>query len=284
MRDWRDFEEVLAAVVRAGLEEDAVAGDAATAALPPGGPQERRAVLAARSRMVMCGWRAVEEVFRAMGSPVGIGRTVPDGSEAPAGSVLGTLAGRTGALLRGERLLLNLVSRLSGIATSTRELVDLVEGTGVEVLDTRKTTPGMRALERYAVRCGGGVNHRFDLASMAMFKDNHWTAAGGIRGISEAVRTARAAGVEVEIEIDSPDLLGPVMDLRPGRILLDNMSPGAVRAAVEAAAGSGIYLEASGGIRPSNARAFAETGVDGISAGWITHSAPAADVALDWEA
>jgi nicotinate-nucleotide pyrophosphorylase (carboxylating) len=284
MTDWRDFEAVLAGVVKAGLEEDAVAGDAATAALPRGGSLARRAVLAARSRMVMCGWRAVEEVFRAMGSPVGIERSVPDGSEAPPGAVLGVLSGRADALLGGERLLLNLVSRLSGIATSTRELVALVEGTGVEVLDTRKTTPGMRALERYAVRCGGGVNHRFDLASMAMFKDNHWTAAGGIRGISEAVRTAREAGLAVEIEIDSADLLRPVMDLHPQRILLDNMSPAAVGAAAAAATGSGIYLEASGGIRPSNARAYAETGVDGISAGWITHSAPAADVALDWEA
>jgi len=162
--------------------------------------------------------------------------------------------------------------------------VDAVAGAGVEILDTRKTTPGLRALERYAVRCGGGVNHRFDLCEMAMFKDNHWIAAGGLVGLSDAVSAARAAGVPVEVEIDSLEQLHPVIGMHPDRILLDNMNPATVAEAVRAARGSGIYMEASGGISLETVRAMAETGVDGISTGCLTHSAPAADISLDWEA
>lgn len=243
-----------------------------------------RAVAVARSELVLCGWMLVEKVFSMLGGGVAMTSAACDGELLGGGAPAGVLEGPCGTLLRGERTALNLLNRLSGIASLTRKFVESVRGTGVEILDTRKTTPGLRSLERYAVRCGGGRNHRFDLRVMAMFKDNHWIAAGGLEGIAEAVRAARSLGVPVEVEIDRPEQLEPVLEMRPERILLDNMGPEAVRAAVQRAKGCGIYLEASGGINLCTVRAMAETGVDGISIGILTHSAPSADISLDWEA
>lgn len=282
--DWKDFAAVAADAVARGLEEDCADRDAATAALGRSAAAPSCAVAVARSRVVLCGWMLVEKVFDSLGGEVEVTRLAEEGCALDRGARAGIIRGPAGVLLRGERTALNLLNRLSGIATLTRKFVDAVAGTGVEILDTRKTTPGLRALERYAVRCGGGVNHRFDLCEMAMFKDNHWIAAGGLVGLSDAVSAARAAGVPVEVEIDSLEQLHPVIGMHPDRILLDNMNPATVAEAVRAARGSGIYMEASGGISLETVRAMAETGVDGISTGCLTHSAPAADISLDWEA
>lgn len=280
--DWRDFDSVLERCVTDGLEEDSAFRDAATEALGLLADSHAAASVVAREDLVICGWQAVESVFLRL-TGVSVERIAPEGSRMRAGDRAGRVAGPLGSLLRGERLALNLLCRLSGIATLTRRFVEEAAGTGVEILDTRKTTPGMRALERYAVRCGGGVNHRFDLASMAMFKDNHVSAAGGPEALSEPVRRARLAGVPVEIEVDSLDQLDAVLRLGPDRILLDNLPPAAVAEAVRRAAGR-CYLEASGGITVENVGLYARTGVNGVSIGALTHSAPAADFAMDWEA
>ena len=191
-------------------------------------------------------------------------------------------------LLTGERVALNFVGHLSGIATATRALVDAVAGTGAAIVDTRKTTPGLRALEKYAVRCGGGANHRFGLDDAVLIKDNHLVAAGGV---AEAIRRARArAGhmVKVECEVKNLAELEQALTEPVNALLLDNMSPEELRAAVARvrAANSAtgrVLTEASGGITLATVRAVAETGVDLISVGWITHSAPCLDVALDFE-
>lgn len=282
MTDWRDFDAVLDRCVTDGLDEDAALRDAATEALGPLADTPAAASVVARRDLVLCGWRAVESVYLRL-TGVSVERIAPEGLRMRAGDRAGRVAGPLGSLLRGERLALNLLCRLSGIATLTRRFVEEVAETGVEILDTRKTTPGMRSLERYAVRCGGGVNHRFDLASMAMFKDNHVAAAGGPEALAEAVLRARRSGVPVEIEVDSLDQLGAVLHLDPDRILLDNMPPGEVAEAVRRAAGR-CYIEASGGVTAENAALYARTGVNGISIGALTHSAPAADLAMDWEA
>ncbi len=283
MTDWRDVESVLRDAVSRGLDEDAAFSDSAVEALGANASRRARAAAVARGKLVLCGWRAVEMVFETLGGGVDASRSVADGEAVERGCRIGILSGPAGILLRGERTALNILNRMSGIATATRLLVEAVEGTGAEILDTRKTTPGLRALERYAVRCGGGRNHRFDLHEMAMFKDNHWLAAGSPEALAEAVSSARSAGIPVEVEIDSLDQLDPVLGMHPGRVLLDNMSVAAMSEAVRRARGSGIYMEASGGISLATARDAAGTGVDGISTGSITHSAPAADISLDWE-
>jgi nicotinate-nucleotide pyrophosphorylase (carboxylating) len=172
---------------------------------------------------------------------------------------------------------------MCGVATLTRRFVEAVSGTGVEILDTRKTTPAHRALQRYAVRVGGGVNHRFALSEMAMLKDNHLAAAGGAENLDVLVRAVRARGSRVEVEVDGLDELQRTLPLLPDRILLDNMPPADLARAVEMAAKSSCYMEASGGVSLENVRRVAETGVDGISIGALTHSAPAADLGMDWE-
>ncbi len=280
--DWSDFESVALDTALRGLAEDGASRDAATDSLGEQAMSPRKALAVSRSRLVLCGWRFVEIVYGLLGG-VEVERAVGDGTVVPPGTVLGSVRGPGGVLLRGERLALNVLARLSGIATATRVAVDAVAGTGTEILDTRKTTPGMRALERYAVRCGGGVNHRFDLVEMAMFKDNHRMAAGGAAALAPAVARARLLGVPVEIEVDCMEQLEAVLPLSPDRILLDNMDPALAGSAVAACRGSGAYVEASGGIHASNARLYAEAGVDGISLGSITHSAPASDIAFDWE-
>ncbi len=282
MTDWRDLDGVLERCVSDGLEEDAALHDAATGALGALSCSPAVASVVAREDLVLCGWRAVESVYLRFPG-VSVERMAQDGSRMSPGERAGRVAGPLGALLRGERLALNLLCRLSGVATQTRRFVEAVAGTGVEVLDTRKTTPGMRVLERYAVRCGGGANHRFDLASMAMFKDNHVAAAGGPAALAEAVRRARESGVPVEIEVDSLDQMEAVLGLHPDRVLLDNMPPETVAEAVRRVAGR-CYVEASGGITVENAGLYAGAGVNGVSIGALTHSAPAADLAMDWEA
>jgi nicotinate-nucleotide pyrophosphorylase (carboxylating) len=284
---WEQRSEVGDFLVRCALEEDAARRDAATAALGSSGLRTHVASAVAREDLAVCGWFLVEAVYRILGEECGFAaalteQLLPDGTSASAGSVIGTVTGPADSLLRGERVAVNMLSRLSGIATLTRRYVQAVEGTGVEILDTRKTTPCHRALDRYAVRTGGGVNHRFDLAVMAMIKDNHLAAAGGTGALPGLMTTLRDAGLPVEIEVDSLEQLERVLPLRPDRVLLDNMAPDLLRLAVSMAADSGCYMEASGGVSLGSVREIACTGVHGISSGALTHSAAWADIGLDW--
>lgn len=204
----------------------------------------------------------------------------PDGADAAPGAILARADGNARAVLAAERTGLNLLGRLSGIATLTRAYVRLVEGTGATIVDTRKTTPGLRALEKYAVRCGGGVNHRFGLDDAILIKDNHVAACGGV---GEAVRRARAhAGhlVKVEVEVDGLDQLDEALKHGPDVVMLDNFSLDDLKTAVRLAKGRAV-LEASGGVNLTTVRAIAETGVDVISVGALTHSAPVLDIGLD---
>lgn len=206
----------------------------------------------------------------------------PDGSDVMPGAILARAEGNARAVLAAERTGLNLLGRLSGIATLTRSYVRLVEGTGATIVDTRKTTPGLRALEKYAVRCGGGVNHRFGLDDAILIKDNHVAACGGV---GEAVRRARAhAGhlVKVEVEVDGLDQLEEALKHGPDVVMLDNFSLDDLKTAVRLAKGRAV-LEASGGVNLTTVRAIAETGVDVISVGALTHSAPVLDIGLDAE-
>ena len=204
----------------------------------------------------------------------------PDGFDAALGAILARAEGNARAVLAAERTGLNLLGRLSGIATLTRTFVRLVEGTDATIVDTRKTTPGLRALEKYAVRCGGGVNHRFGLDDAILIKDNHVAACGGV---GEAVRRARAhAGhlVKVEVEVDGLDQLEEALKHGPDVVMLDNFSLADLATAVALAKGRAV-LEASGGVNLTTVRAIAETGVDVISVGALTHSAPVLDIGLD---
>lgn len=204
----------------------------------------------------------------------------PDGADAAPGAILARAEGNARAVLAAERTGLNLLGRLSGIATLTRAYVRLVEGTSATIVDTRKTTPGLRALEKYAVRCGGGVNHRFGLDDAILIKDNHVAACGGV---GEAVRRARAhAGhlVKVEVEVDGLDQLEEALKHGPDVVMLDNFSLDDLKTAVRLAKGRAV-LEASGGVNLTTVRAIAETGVDVISVGALTHSAPVLDIGLD---
>jgi len=210
---------------------------------------------------------------------------VEDGARVEPGTVLFTASGRVRDLLTSERTALNLLSHLSGIATVTRRWVDAVEGTGAKIRDTRKTTPGLRRLEKYAVRCGGGVNHRMSLSDAAMVKDNHVVAAGGVIAAFDAVRK-RWPDLPIEVEVDSLDQLLPAVDAGVELVLLDNFTPERMRAAVLLVGRNEPYgrtrLEASGGLTLDQARAAAETGVDYLSVGALTHSAPILDVGCDF--
>jgi len=241
-----------------------------------------RATLVARAAGVIAGLPLVGEVFARLDDRVVCEAGARDGERVGAGAPLARLRGPARALLAGERVALNLVGRLSGVATATRELVDLVAGTRAAIADTRKTTPGLRALEKYAVRCGGGRNHRFGLDDAVLIKDNHVAAVGSV---GEAIRRARASAghlVKIEAEIQRLDQLDEAIAAGADVVMLDNFELEAIRQAVRRAAGR-VVLEASGGVTRETVRAIAESGVDLISVGWITHSAPALDVALDFE-
>jgi nicotinate-nucleotide pyrophosphorylase (carboxylating) len=221
-------------------------------------------------------------VFELVDAQVATGALVTDGEVVDSGTELGSVAGPTRSILAGERVALNLLGHLSGIATATRELVDLVDGTGATILDTRKTTPLWRVLEKAAVAAGGGSNHRFGLYDAILIKDNHVRAVGSV---GDAVARARASvgpAVKVEVEIESVRDLEAAIQAGADVVMLDNMGPARLRTCVARARGR-CLLEASGGITKRNVRAVAETGVDFISVGWITHSAPALDVALDFD-
>ena len=237
-------------------------------------------VFAARQDGRVAGLSCARLALAAMDSTATFEVVTPDGADCAPGTALARAEGNARAVLAAERTGLNLLGRLSGIATLTRAYVRLVEGTGATIVDTRKTTPGLRALEKYAVRCGGGINHRFGLDDAILIKDNHVAACGGV---GEAVRRARAfAGhlVKVEVEVDGLDQLEDALRHRPDVVMLDNFSLDDLRTAVALANGRAV-LEASGGVNLTTVRAIAETGVDVISVGALTHSAPVLDIGLD---
>ncbi|HTT85000.1 MAG TPA: carboxylating nicotinate-nucleotide diphosphorylase [Rhizomicrobium sp.] len=268
-------------IVRRALEEDlGRAGDITSDLIVPP-DQTASARLVARAPGTIAGLSCAECAFRLVDATVRLDAVVHDGARVTAGEIISVVAGRTRALLGAERVALNFLGHLSGIATATRELVDAVSGTKARIVCTRKTTPGLRVIEKYAVRCGGGFNHRFGLDDAVLIKDNHIAAAGGIGPAVERVRRGLGHMVGIEVEVDTLDQLDEALALDVRTILLDNMTPAELAKAVQRAHGRAV-LEASGGVTLATVRAIAETGVDCISSGAITHSARNLDVALDF--
>ena len=262
------------------LAEDlGTAGDVTSAATIPA-DQRFAAVMASRQDIVVAGLDIAAALFRKLDPDVRIEPMCADGDRVAAGGELMRLSGKARAMLTAERSALNTVQHLSGIATLTRRYVDAIAGTSATLIDTRKTIPGLRVLEKYAVRMGGAKNHRMRLDDGVLIKDNHVAACGGV---AEAVRRAKAAntGLQVQVEVDALEQIEPALAAGADRLLLDNMPPPVLCEAVALVAGR-VPLEASGGVTLETIRAIAETGVDFVSAGRITQSAPAVDIGLDY--
>ena len=274
--------EIDAAVTRALAEDLGRAGDITSiATIPENTPA--RAVVVARKAGVISGLPLVAATFTKLAPEIAIVANARDGANVEAKTTLMTVTGPARAVLAAERVALNFLGHLSGVATATHEFVRRVAGTHTRICCTRKTTPGLRALEKYAVRCGGGFNHRFGLDDAILIKDNHIAVAGGIRAVLERAKAAAGHLVKVEIEVDTLDQLQAVLDVGiADAVLLDNMDVATMRKAVAMVAAK-FALEASGGITLDNIAEIAKTGVDYASSGWITHSAPNLDVALDIE-
>lgn len=267
-------------IVRAALAEDlGRAGDITTDSIVPA-DAVATARLAARRDGRVAGLDVALSAFRILDPAAELRVEHGDGSDVAPGGTIATVTARARALLTAERTALNLLGRLSGIATATRALVREVEGTRARIVCTRKTTPGLRVLEKHAVRLGGGFNHRFGLDDAVLVKDNHIAVAGGIRPAVERVRAAIGHMVKVEVEVDTLAQLEELLTLPVDVVLLDNMDPETLRRAVAMVDGR-MVTEASGNVTLSTARAIAESGVDMISVGWLTHSAPNLDVGLD---
>ncbi len=268
------------AAVKAALAEDlGRAGDITSAATIPAGARAD-AVIAARAAGVIAGLQLAEAAFRQMDAAIAFEAALVDGDRVGPGAVVARVAGRARPILSAERVALNFLTHLSGVATLTCRYADAIAGTKAKITCTRKTIPGLRALEKYAVRCGGGSNHRFGLDDAILIKDNHIAVSGGV---GEAIARAKAfAGhlVKIEVEVDSLDQLEEALAVGVDAILLDNMQPDTLRRAVAIASGKAV-LEASGGVTLETVAAIAATGVDFISAGALTHSAPALDLGLD---
>jgi nicotinate-nucleotide pyrophosphorylase (carboxylating) len=274
--------EIEAAVTRALAEDLGRAGDITSiATIPEHTPA--RAIVVARQAGVIAGLPLVAATFTKLAPEIEIAAHARDGTEVAIKTALMTVTGRARAVLAAERVALNFLGHLSGVATATHEFVRRVAGTRTRICCTRKTTPGLRALEKYAVRCGGGFNHRFGLDDAILIKDNHIAVAGGIRPVLERAKAAAGHLVKVEIEVDTLEQLREVLDVGlADAVLLDNMDAATMRKAV-ATVGGAFALEASGGITLDTIAEIAKTGVDYASSGWITHSAPNLDVALDIE-
>jgi len=265
-------------VIRAALAEDVGKGDITSAAVIPRDARFR-GILRARQALVVAGLPVAREVFRIAAPRARFRAKIKDGALVAAGTVLAELDGPARGLLTGERTALNLLQLLSGIATSTRAYVGRIAGTGCTLLDTRKTVPGLRLLCKYATRCGGATNHRVGLFDGALIKDNHIAAAGGL---GQAVARARKAGLRnIEVECDTLAQVREAIAAGVDRILLDNMDPAQLARAVALIAGR-AETEASGGVNFDTVRAIAASGVDFVSVGRITQSAPAVDIGLDW--
>lgn len=272
-------------IVDAALAEDVGPGDMTTqATVSP--ERQGVVVMVARENLVVCGLPIAMAVFGRLSAEVASVALTMDGQKVVPGQSLLRLEGPVAPMLTGERVALNLVQRLSGVATLTRQFVEAVRDTAVAILDTRKTTPGLRRLEKYAVRCGGGQNHRQGLYDAILIKDNHLAALRGQEPdpVTVAVRRARELypGYLVEVEADTLEQVELALAAKADVILLDNMSPIQLRLAVQQVRGS-ARTEASGGINLANVRAIANTGVDFISVGALTHSARAVDIGLDWK-
>ncbi|MBU1865209.1 MAG: carboxylating nicotinate-nucleotide diphosphorylase [Actinobacteria bacterium] len=267
-------------IVEAALREDlGRAGDQTTDAVIPADATATAAVVA-REAGTIAGLGIACSAFGLLDDRVQVDILVADGTAVEAGTVVAAIRGPARAILSAERVALNLLGRLSGIATLTARITSAVEGTGAAIACTRKTTPGLRLLEKYAVRAGGGVNHRFGLDDAVLIKDNHVAVAGGVTAAVGAARCSVGHLVKIEIEIGTLDQLAEALEAGADAVLLDNMGPDDLRRAVEMNGGR-VPLEASGGITPANVRRIAETGVDVISMGWLTHSVESLDVALD---
>lgn len=269
-------------IIRGALEEDLRYGPDVTSAATAAPGARADAAVAARQAGVLAGLPVALAVLDLAGVPPQDCRALRrDGDRIEAGEAVLRITGPAAEMLGAERTLLNFLTHLSGVATATRAWVDAVAGTGCAVRDTRKTLPGLRQLEKYAVRCGGGVNHRMGLGDAALIKDNHVAAAGGIAAAIAAVRRA-APGLPLEVECDTLQQVGDALAAGARLILLDNMSLADLRSAVALARGhEGVLLEASGGLRLETARAVAQTGVNYIAVGALTHSSPALDLGLD---
>lgn len=272
---------VVEPIVRNALAEDlGLAGDITVAAVIPA-DHKSSLVLAARKPGVLAGLDAAELSFQLIDPAIRVTRHIEDGAAVISGDVIATISGPSRGVLTGERTVLNFIGHLSGVATATAELVAAIRGTRAKIACTRKTAPGLRALEKYAVRAGGGTNHRFGLYDAILIKDNHVAIAGGV---SEAIRRARDnAGhlVKIELEVDTLEQLKEAMEIGVDAVLLDNMTPQQLAEAV-AIVDRRAITEASGNITLSTVAAVAASGVDLISVGWITHSAQCLDIGLDW--
>ena len=268
------------AIIRNALAEDIGAGDVTTLSTIPTGARASGRFLA-KAAGVVAGLQVAERVFRQLDPQVGFERLAEDGELVEPGDVVAFVRGSGRAILSGERTALNLMQRMSGIATQTRRFVDAVAGTRAVILDTRKTAPGLRVLDKWAVRLGGGQNHRFGLYDMAMIKDNHIAAVGGLSQAVERV-CAGGANVPIEVEVTNLEQLREALSLPIDRIMLDNMSTAEMGEAVQIAAGR-VPLEASGNVSLQTVAAIAATGVDYISSGALTHSVMALDISLELE-
>ena len=270
----------VAQAIDAALAEDlGRAGDITTFATIPEQAQANAAIVA-RAFGRIAGLPLAKAAFRRLDPAVRFEAELTDGDILTAGTVIALISGRARAILTAERVALNYLGRLSGIASATAAFAEKIAHTNAKIVDTRKTTPGLRVFEKYAVRCGGGVNHRFGLDDAILIKDNHIAVAGGITPALRAAKAAAGHLVKVEIEVDTLDQLDEVLTEGADAVLLDNMPPELLREAVRRI-GKQLIAEASGGVTLENVAAIAETGVDLISSGWITHSAPNLDLGLD---
>ncbi|HEY6715854.1 MAG TPA: carboxylating nicotinate-nucleotide diphosphorylase [Reyranella sp.] len=272
---------MLEPVVRAALLEDlGRAGDLTTDAIVPATARAETALVARQSGIV-AGLDAASLAFRLVDPTIEVRIERPDGSRVKPGDRIAVIAGPARGMLTAERVALNFLGHLSGVATATATLVEAVRGHKARICCTRKTMPGLRALQKYAVRAGGGVNHRFGLDDAVLIKDNHVAAAGGVAAAIRAARAGVGHLVKIEVEIDRLDQLDEALAEKADAVLLDNMGPETLADAVRCIAGRAI-AEASGRITPATAPAIAGAGVDLISAGWLTHSAQVLDIGLDW--
>jgi nicotinate-nucleotide pyrophosphorylase (carboxylating) len=267
--------------IREVLNEDIGAGDWTSEALIPEG-HKSSCLLIFKQNGIVAGLKVTELVFQELDSSCKLTPLVKEGEEVFKGTPVARVLGPTRALLTGERVALNLMQRMSGIATTTRQLVKRLEGLNCKLLDTRKTTPGLRQLEKYAVRIGGGANHRFGLSHGVMIKDNHIAVAGSLARAVELVRNRVGHMVQVEVEADTLAQVEEILTLDVDAILLDNMDVETLKEAVRLIDGK-VWTEASGGITPETIRSIAETGVNAVSLGWLTHSVSALDISLDFE-
>ena len=271
---------IIEPIVRAALLEDlGRAGDITSDAIVPRAAQVE-ATIAARQPGIVAGLEAALLAFELVEPALRIERVREDGAKVVRGDVVARIAGPARGVLAAERTALNLVSRMSGVATATRALADAIEGSRAKIVCTRKTTPGLRTLEKEAVRLGGGANHRFGLDDAMLIKDNHLALAGGVKPALERARAYAGHLVKIELEVDTLDQLAQALEVGVDAVLLDNMNPDTLRRAVLMVDGRAV-TEASGRISPETVAAVAATGVDLISSGWITHSAPILDLGLD---